>query len=180
MRAWQRRARHKRGFPPPEENPITSLNLCRRAFPGALLSCFTALASAQWWPPSQPLPTAALEQVGLNAARLQRIGAWLRGEVEAKRIPGAMVMVARDGRVAYVDAVGQQDPAQPRPMARDSIFRICSMTKPLVSVATLMLAEEGQLMLELPVARWTCATPASTCPSRRARRGWRSRCRMTA
>lgn len=152
-----------------------SLNLCRRAFSGALLSCFTTLASAQWW-----LPTAALEQVGLNSARLQRIGAWLRGEVEAKRIPGAVVMVPRDGRVAYVDAVGQQDPAQPKPMARDSIFRICSMTKPLVSVATLMLAEEGQLMLEPPVARWACATPASTCPSRRARRGWRSRCWMTA
>ncbi len=128
--------------------------LPRRAFAGFVLCCVTALASAQLLPPPQPLPTARPADVGLSAERLQRIGGWMRSEVEAKRIPGAAVMVLRNGRVAYVDVVGQQDAATGKPMARDSIFRIYSMTKPLVSVATLMLVEEGKLLLEAPVSRY--------------------------
>jgi CubicO group peptidase (beta-lactamase class C family) len=65
-----------------------------------------------------------------------------------------VVLVARNGKVAYYEALGQQDPASPRPMARDSIFRIYSMTKPLVSVATMMMVEEGKLLLEAPVSRY--------------------------
>jgi len=103
---------------------------------------------------AQPLPTARPDDVGLSGERLQRIGAWLKGEVDAKRIPGAVVIVARNGKVAYHEAVGQQDPASAKPMARDSIFRIYSMTKPLVSVATMMHVEEGKLLLEAPVARY--------------------------
>jgi len=64
------------------------------------------------------------------------------------------VLVARGGKVAYYEALGQQDPASPRPMGRDSIFRIYSMTKPLVSVAAMMMVEEGKLMLEAPVSRY--------------------------
>ena len=126
----------------------------RRALAGVLLSCFAALAGAQLPPATQPLPAAAPQDVGLSPERLQRIGALLREDVQAKRIPGAVVMVARHGKLAYVDVVGQQDPAQGKPIARDSIFRIYSMTKPLVSVAAMMLVEEGRLMLEAPVARY--------------------------
>ncbi len=128
--------------------------LARRAFAGMLLSGFTALATAQWQAPTPALPSVQPEAVGLSSARLQRIGGWLRGEVDAKRIPGAVVMVGRDGRLAYVDVIGQQGPDSARPMARDSIFRIYSMTKPLVSVAALMLAEEGKLLMEAPVSRY--------------------------
>jgi CubicO group peptidase (beta-lactamase class C family) len=115
----------------------------------AAMLAFAAAVSA-----APPLPSARPEEVGLSSERLQRIGSWIKGEVEAKRIPGAVVLVARNGKVAYYEAIGQQDPASPRPMARDSIFRIYSMTKPLVSVATMMYVEEGKLLLEAPVSRY--------------------------
>jgi CubicO group peptidase (beta-lactamase class C family) len=103
---------------------------------------------------AEPLPTAKPQDVGLSAERLARIGTWVQGEIDAKRIPGAVVLVARNGKVAYYEALGQQDPARPQPMGRDSIFRIYSMTKPLVSVAAMMMVEEGKLLLEAPVARY--------------------------
>ncbi len=120
----------------------------RRALSGCVLTLSAAFALAQ------PLPTARPQDVGLSSARLARIGTWIQGEIDAKRIPGAVVLVARSGKVAYYEALGQQDPASPRPMGRDSIFRIYSMTKPLVSVATMMMVEEGKLTLEAPVARY--------------------------
>lgn len=103
---------------------------------------------------AQTLPQARPEEVGLSSERLARIGGWMKAEVDARRIPGAVVMVARNGKLAYYEAVGQQDPARPDAMSRDSIFRIYSMTKPLVSVAALMMAEEGKLLLEAPVSRY--------------------------
>src|SRR5262245_8008829 len=106
------------------------------------------------WALAQPLPSARPEGVGLSGERLARVGQWIQGEVDAKRIPGAVVLVARNGKVAYAESFGQQDPAGPRPMGRDSIFRIYSMTKPLVSVAAMMMVEEGKLLLEAPVARY--------------------------
>ena len=120
----------------------------RRAGFGCALALIATFALAQ------PLPTAKPQDVGLSAERLARIGSWIQGEIDAKRVPGAVVLVARNGKVAYYEALGQQDPASPRPMGRDSIFRIYSMTKPLVSVATMMLVEEGKLLLETPVARY--------------------------
>lgn len=113
-----------------------------------------ALALAAHGLAAQTLPMAKPEEVGLSAERLARIGAWVRQEVDAKRVPGAVVMVARNGKLAYYEAIGQQDPARPDPMGKDSIFRIYSMTKPLVSVAALMMMEEGKLVLEAPVARY--------------------------
>ncbi len=110
------------------------------------------LAAHGLW--AQGLPATRPEDVGLSSTRLARIGDWLRAEVEAKRIPGAVVMVARNGKMAYYEAIGQQDPARPEPMTRDAIFRIYSMTKPMVSVATMMMVEEGKLVLEAPVSRY--------------------------
>ncbi len=103
---------------------------------------------------AQPLPQAKPEEVGLSSERLARVGQWLQAEIDAKRVPGTVVMVVRQGKVAYLDVRGRQDPATSAPMARDSIFRIYSMTKPLVSVAAMMMVEEGKLMLETPVARF--------------------------
>ena len=118
----------------------------------AWLVCALALIST--FARAQPLPTAKPHDVGLSAERLARIGTWVQGEIDAKRVPGAVVLVARNGKVVYYEALGQQDPASPRPMGRDSIFRIYSMTKPLVSVAAMMMVEEGKLLLEAPVARY--------------------------
>jgi CubicO group peptidase (beta-lactamase class C family) len=103
---------------------------------------------------AQVPPSVRPEEVGFSSERLSRVGAWVQREMAAKRIPGAVILVVRDGKTAYYEAFGQQNPARDEPMRRDSIFRIYSMTKPIVSVAAMMLVEEGQLLLEAPVSRY--------------------------
>jgi CubicO group peptidase (beta-lactamase class C family) len=99
-------------------------------------------------------PTAKPEELGLSPASLAKIGDWMRAEVAAKKIPGATIMIVRGGTLAYADTVGQRDPARPDAMKADDIFRIYSMTKPIVSVAAMMLVEEGKLELDAPVAKY--------------------------
>ena len=103
---------------------------------------------------ADPLPRAKADDVGLSSERLDRIGQILRADVERGRIPGAVVVVARKGRIAYFDTVGFRDKSSNAPMPPDAIFRIASMTKPLVSVATMMLYEEGRLLLTDPVSKY--------------------------
>jgi CubicO group peptidase (beta-lactamase class C family) len=100
------------------------------------------------------LPTAKPEEVGLSASRLALIERTLRADVERGRIPGAVVLVARKGRVAYVTSVGRRDPAISAPMTPDAIFAIASMTKPMTSVAAMMLSEEGRLLISDPVSKY--------------------------
>lgn len=114
------------------------------------------------------LPTAKPEQVGLSPERLERIGQVLRADVERGRIPGAVVVVARKGRIAYVQAVGFRDKAAGTPMTRDAIFRIASMTKPIVTVAALSLFEEGRLFLSDPVSKYIPALKNQTVGLERA------------
>jgi CubicO group peptidase (beta-lactamase class C family) len=125
--------------------------------------------------PGSPLPTAAPESVGLSAARLARLTATFRKEVEDRKIPGAVMMVARKGKLAYATALGVRDPRGADPMRLDTIFRIYSMTKPIVSVATMVLVEDGTLQLTDPVAKWLPAfkdvkvwTDAGEVPAQRA------------
>ena len=99
------------------------------------------------------LPFALPDQVGFCSDRCARMLAALQSEVDRQRLPGAVVLVARHGKVALFESLGVQDPATGKPMATDSIFRIYSMTKPLVSVAIMMLMERGQVLLSDPVAR---------------------------
>jgi CubicO group peptidase (beta-lactamase class C family) len=103
---------------------------------------------------ADPLPRAKADDVGLSSERLDRIGQILRADVERGRIPGAVVIVARKGRIAYFDTVGFRDKSSNAAMPPDAIFRIASMTKPLVSVATMMLYEEGRLLLTDPVSKY--------------------------
>ncbi|MDO9707123.1 serine hydrolase domain-containing protein [Paracraurococcus lichenis] len=100
------------------------------------------------------LPTASPEEVGLSTARLQALGARLDERIAAGHLPGAVVSIARNGRVAWTSAHGRRDPARGAPMTADAIFRIYSMTKPLVSVGVMMLVEEGRLMLGDPVGKY--------------------------
>ncbi|PYM99627.1 MAG: serine hydrolase, partial [Candidatus Rokuibacteriota bacterium] len=100
------------------------------------------------------LPTAKPEQVGLSSERLDRIGQALHADVERGRIAGAVVVVARKGRVAYLQAVGFKDKAAGTPMTPDTIFRLASMTKPIVTVAALSLYEEGRLLISDPVSKY--------------------------
>ena len=101
-----------------------------------------------------PLAHAHPADVGLCPDRTQRLMDVLRREVASGRLPGAVAMVARRGQIALFEAVGLQDPATGAPMQTDSIFRIYSMTKPVVSVAVMMLVERGQLLLSDPVSHW--------------------------
>ena len=104
--------------------------------------------------PHLALPLAHPADVGLCPERTQRLMDVLRREVASGRLPGAVAMIARRGQIGLFEAVGQQDPRTGTPMKTDSIFRIYSMTKPVVSVAVMMLVERGQLLLSDPVSRW--------------------------
>ena len=132
--------------------PALSPALRRRVTLLALVS--TAFVSHIPAAQAEALPTAKPEVVGMSAERLNRVGDWMRNEVAQKRIPGATVMVVRGGKVVYSETVGQRGPDNAAPMKSDDIFRIYSMTKPIVSVAAMMLVEEGKLLLEAPVARY--------------------------
>ena len=91
------------------------------------------------------------ESVGLSSERLARIGAVLNAGVDRGEIPGYVALVARRGKIAYFETYGVQDPNTGKAMAPDSIFRIYSMTKPITSVAAMILVEEGRLNLGDPV-----------------------------
>ena len=118
-------------------------------------TCLLALALSQALPSmAAELPVAPPEQRGLSAERLSRISYVLRTEVDANRMPGAVVLVARKGAIVHADAIGWQDKDAGKPLARDAIFRAYSMTKPLVSVLTMMLVEEGRLQLTDPMSKF--------------------------
>jgi CubicO group peptidase (beta-lactamase class C family) len=101
-----------------------------------------------------PLATATPEQVGMSPERLGRISSMLKKEIADGKLPGAVVMVARKGKIIYSDAIGFQDKGANTPMNPDSIFRIYSMTKPLVSVAAMMLVEDGLIQLTDPISKF--------------------------
>jgi CubicO group peptidase (beta-lactamase class C family) len=105
-------------------------------------------------PQTPPLPEAKPESLGLSKARLQRLSDAFRREIDRGTIPGATIMVARRGQIGWFDALGKQNPADSAPMTRDSIFRIFSMTKPIVSVGIMMLVEEGHLLLDDAIAKF--------------------------
>ena len=100
------------------------------------------------------LPTTSPKEVGLCPQRTGRLMAVLQAEVDRQRLPGAVVLLARHGKLVLFDSLGALDPASDTPMPRDAIFRIYSMTKPIVSVAAMMLMEQGKLLLNDPVARY--------------------------
>jgi CubicO group peptidase (beta-lactamase class C family) len=101
-----------------------------------------------------PLVAGKAQDVGMSAQRLERITAALQKEIDAKRLPGAVVMVARKGTIVYQNAFGVQDPGSAAPMKPDTIFRIYSMTKPLMSVGLMLLVEDGLVQLTDPVAKF--------------------------
>jgi len=103
---------------------------------------------------SSPLPVTTPEDIGLSSAALSRLGTVLSGEVASGRLPGAVALVARRGRVAFFESFGRRDPANGAPLAKDAIFRIYSMTKPIVSVAAMMLWEEGRFLLSDPIGKY--------------------------
>ena len=96
----------------------------------------------------------AIDPTLLIPARAARINAVFEEDVEKGVIPGAVVLISRRGKPAYLEAFGYRDREKSAAMATDSIFRIASMTKPMVSCAIMMLAEEGRVRLVNPVSTW--------------------------
>jgi CubicO group peptidase (beta-lactamase class C family) len=101
-----------------------------------------------------PLPPADPRSLGFAADRLPRIAAVLQAEVARKALPGAVLMIARRGRLGYCETFGLLDPAATEPMPVDALFSIASMTKPLVAVGALMLCEEGRMAVNQPVRHY--------------------------
>jgi CubicO group peptidase (beta-lactamase class C family) len=105
-------------------------------------------------PQTPPLPEAKPESIGLSSSRLQKMSDAFKREIDNGTVPGVSVLVARHGKIGWFDAIGRQSPAASAPMTRDSIFRIFSMTKPIVSTAIMALVEDGHFLLGEPVAKY--------------------------
>jgi CubicO group peptidase (beta-lactamase class C family) len=103
---------------------------------------------------SKGLPTADPAALGFSPERFVRLGRALDDDIKMGRLPGAVVLVTRNGKVGYFEAFGLQNKQSGTPMRKDSIFRIYSMTKPIVSVAVMMLWEEGRFDIDDPIAKY--------------------------
>ena len=104
---------------------------------------------------SQPLPLARRpEDVGISSERIERVRQVMKLDVETKRFPGAVLLIARNGRIAALESFGYQNRSSSMAMKTNCIFRIASMSKPIVSVAAMILAEQGKLDIGAPVAQY--------------------------
>ncbi|MBL8324035.1 MAG: beta-lactamase family protein [Rubrivivax sp.] len=115
----------------------------------AFAGVFSFAASTAW---AQPLPVATPDSVGVSAERLNRIESFFADEMGRKRVPGAVVAIARQGKLVYFKAFGQADPVKGVPMSTDTIFQLASMTKIMAAAGALTLTERGQLPLHGRVA----------------------------
>lgn len=113
----------------------------------------TMLASLAQAQTPDPLPRTTPNQAGFSAERLARIDAVLKQDIDDGKLPGAVLAIARDGKLVYLEAFGFRDKAAGIAMTTDTIFNIASMTKPMTAVAALTLAEQGRLVIDEPIAR---------------------------
>ena len=120
-----------------------------RHFATLLMLCLTTAARAY-----DTAPVSDPQSLGFSSSRLERIAAWQQTQVDAGAFSGAVAAIARNGKVAYLRAVGFSNRAKTIPLKQDAIFRIASMTKPVTSVAAMMLVEEGRLDLAAPVYQY--------------------------
>jgi CubicO group peptidase (beta-lactamase class C family) len=132
---------------------------------GEIMNAQTAAKHAAA-PQTPSLPQAKPESIGLSSVRLQRMSDAFRREIDKGTLPGATVMVARKGQIGWFDALGKQSPAASAPMAHNTLFRIFSMTKPIVSVGIMMLVEDGHLLINDPVAKFIPNSPTRRSASR--------------
>ncbi len=115
------------------------------------LTCALVLSTAAV---AQELPSAKPETVGLSSERLERIGTAVQHGIDDKRIAGAVTLVARRGHVVWFKSQGMADLKAGKPMRSDTMFRICSMTKPITSLAVMMLYEDGHFLLDDPISAY--------------------------
>ena len=117
-------------------------------FLGLVWVAFVSVAAAEG------LPNAKPEEVGLSSERLGRLTQMLRTNIDAGEIPGAVLLIARRGKIAYFESLGLLDPQAKTPMRKDAIFRIYSMSKPITTVAAMMLFEDARFALNEPVGKY--------------------------
>ncbi len=120
-----------------------------------ILAAFTLPAAAQTTMTQAPtIPTAKPDDVGMSTERLALIGKVLNADIDRGRIPGAVVAIARRGKIVYLEAFGFRDKAAGVAMTTDTIFNIASMTKPMAAVSALQLYEQGKLAIDDPVEKY--------------------------
>jgi CubicO group peptidase (beta-lactamase class C family) len=112
-------------------------------------TCWAGMALAQ-----ELIAVSKPEELGFATERLKRVTETYQGYVESGELPGAVLLIARNDKVALFEAIGFQDREKKIPMKKEAIFRLASMTKPIVSVAVMMLVEEGKLDLIAPVSKY--------------------------
>ena len=122
--------------------------------PASYVALVVLVATVAVWPIAAAAPTARPEEVGLSGERLRRINELMQRHIEAGTFSGAVTLVARHGRVAHFEAQGLMDIESRKPMQKDAIFRIMSMTKPVVGVSIMMMIEEGKVRLTDPASRF--------------------------
>src|SRR5262245_29474162 len=122
----------------------------------AALYCFSAQAQGPSMNATNgdPLPRGKAEDVGMSSERLAAIAKVINADIEKGRLPGAVIAVARRGKLVYYEAFGFRDKAAGVAMTKDTIFNIASMTKPMVALAALQLVERGQLLIDDPLAKY--------------------------
>ena len=113
-----------------------------------LIAAATVMAALTVSAVAQPLPAATPESVGMSSERLRRIDAFITSEIERNRVPGAVVAIARQGKLVYFKAFGHADKAKGIPAKTNTVFQLASMTKPMVAVGALALTEKAQLPLQ--------------------------------
>src|SRR5471032_1036397 len=127
-----------------------TMKMIKGALLAAALATLTATAHAQLALPMASSP----EEVGLSSTQLKKLEAVTKAHIDEGLLPGAVMLVARRGKVAWISTQGKRDVASADPMKLDSIFRIYSMTKPMVSVALMQMVEEGKLQIGDPVSKY--------------------------
>jgi CubicO group peptidase (beta-lactamase class C family) len=141
----------------------------------ALAGLIVVLGLTLAWPLTAAAPTAKPEEVGLSTDRLKRVAELVQRHVAAGSFSGAVALIARNGRIGYHEAFGSMDLEAKKPMVKDGIFSIMSMTKPIIGVATLMMMEEGKVRLQDPVSKfipeWKNMTVAISQPAAPGARG---------
>ena len=110
-------------------------------------------ATAAYAQAPDPMPRIKPEDAGFSPARLARIATVLNEDIQKDRIPGAVLAIARNGKLVYFQAFGYRDKAAGTKMTTDTIFNIASMTKPMTAVAALSLVEQGKLVIDEPISR---------------------------
>ena len=130
------------------------------------------------------VPTAKPEDVGVSSERLQRVSQMIQRRIAAGEMTGAVTIVARKGKIVHLEAQGVMDLDSKKPVTKDTMFRVASMTKPVTGVAIMMMIEEGKVRLNDPVSRYipefkglkvAIAQPAPAGQARPGRTGRRHR-----